>query len=72
MHYKKNVKNSSDPPDWRYWNVFEEYMASRPNPVESDFMNDDSQGKQLIFNINTTTILIFLSISNRKYNFRIR
>lgn len=46
MHFKKNLNNTNDIPDWRYWNVFEEYMASRPNPTESDFMADDGMFAQ--------------------------
>lgn len=58
MHYKKNLKDTNDLPDWRYWNVFEEYMASRPNATESDFMADDSQGKCCIFSLHQSAVFL--------------
>lgn len=48
MQFKKYLNATNDPPDWRYWNVFEEYMANRPNPTESDFMADDGMFVQLL------------------------
>lgn len=53
MYFKKNLKHTNDTPNWRYWNVFEEYMASRPNPTESDFMADEGR----LLNINVPTKL---------------
>ncbi|XP_037026249.1 zinc finger protein 490-like isoform X2 [Bradysia coprophila] len=55
MHYKKSLTSSMDPPDWRYWNVFEEYMASRSSPSDSDFMADDADADEDAEEMETET-----------------